>query len=168
MNNLIIWHAQQEDAPWIARVQVETWQSAYRGLIPQEYINTLDVSKKTEQWQKKIILNWELILIAVYNGKVVWFITWWESRDKIEYDWEIRAFYVLEECQWKWIGTQLFDAMGKEFKQLWFKSFYLWVLHNWPAREFYENKWWKYIDEKIEKIGDIEIVEVSYGWKNIE
>lgn len=168
MENILIRHAQEADALWIARVQVRTWQSAYAGLIHQDYLDVLDIWKKTEQWWWKIKINWRLIFVAEYREEIIWFISGWESREKEKYDGEIMAFYVLKEYQWNWIGTGLFEAMKIEFKGIWYNSFYLWVLHNWPARKFYEKIWGIYIDEKKEKIGDIEVVEVSYGWKNIE
>ncbi len=59
------------------------------------------------------------------------------------------------------------ETMKIEFKKLWYSSFYILVLHNWPARKFYEKHGWIYIDKKVEKLWDIDVSEVSYGWKDI-
>lgn len=167
MENIVIRHAQVQDALWIARVQIDTWKSAYTGLIPQEHLDSLDIEKKIQKWNAKITSNEESVFVAEHNTEIIWFITWWDSHSKWEYDWEIIVFYVLERFQWYWIGTRLFQEMIQEFKILWYNSFYVWVLENWPGRRFYQKQGGMYIDKKIEKIRDIEISEVSYGWKNL-
>jgi GNAT superfamily N-acetyltransferase len=165
MNNIIIRHARTQDAFSIAKVQVETWQSAYKWLIPQSHLDTLHVSQKAEKWERKIGLWVKPIFVAEHDWEVVWFIAWWRSREKTSYDGEVMAFYVLESYQWSWIGSKLLENIKMEFKKLGFSSFYVWVLENGPARDFYEKKWGEYIDKKTEKLWNIEVVEVSYGWK---
>ena len=40
MDSLIIREAQLKDAAGIAKVQVETWQTAYKGQMPESYLIT--------------------------------------------------------------------------------------------------------------------------------
>lgn len=40
------------DAAGIARVQVESWRSAYRGLIEQDYLDSLDVDQRRRRWER--------------------------------------------------------------------------------------------------------------------
>ena len=49
MNALEIRLATDADARGIARVRVSGWQSAYRGLIPDEYLDRMDVSEYTQR-----------------------------------------------------------------------------------------------------------------------
>src|SRR3954463_1118605 len=41
-----------DDAASIAVVQVESWQAAYRGLIPAAYLDALDVDQRTAAWRR--------------------------------------------------------------------------------------------------------------------
>lgn len=167
MNTVTIRKANKEDAAPIALVQVKTWRSTYGWLISHSYLDSLDIEEKTEKWKYVIENSQRLIFVACENKKVVWFISGWESYEKQGHDGEITAFYVLKEYQWQWIGKRLFYTMTREFLDLEYHSFYLWVLENGPARSFYEYMWWRYISTKKVKIGDDDIWEVSYGWKNI-
>ena len=40
------------DADGIARVHVETWQSAYAGLVPTDYLARMTVARSSAQWHR--------------------------------------------------------------------------------------------------------------------
>ncbi|MDH5378913.1 MAG: GNAT family N-acetyltransferase, partial [Gammaproteobacteria bacterium] len=46
--------ATAEDAPTLAQIHVTTWQTAYVGMIDSDYLNNLDVSKITSDWQNAL------------------------------------------------------------------------------------------------------------------
>lgn len=41
-----------EDANAVATVHVRSWQSAYRGLIPDAYLDALSVERRTAVWRR--------------------------------------------------------------------------------------------------------------------
>ena len=41
------------DAPGIARVQVLTWQQTYRGILPDPFLDGLDVERSAESWRAR-------------------------------------------------------------------------------------------------------------------
>jgi len=43
-----------KDAGSIATIHVEAWQKAYHGLIPQKYLNALNISERQELWEKRL------------------------------------------------------------------------------------------------------------------
>ena len=43
--------ATPDDVDAIARVHVETWRSAYRGLVPDEYLAGLSPARRADQWR---------------------------------------------------------------------------------------------------------------------
>ena len=43
-----------EDIPEIAGVHVRSWQAAYRGLLPQGYLDGLDPSQRIGQWEESL------------------------------------------------------------------------------------------------------------------
>jgi hypothetical protein len=44
--------ARMQDVPEIAAVHVRSWQAAYRGLLPQAYLDGLDPGQRTGQWEQ--------------------------------------------------------------------------------------------------------------------
>src|SRR5687768_13123740 len=46
--------AAPEDAASIAEIHVAAWQAAYRGLIPDAYLDELTVEKRLELWQRRL------------------------------------------------------------------------------------------------------------------
>ncbi len=168
MKNIIIRHARPKDSLDIARVQVETWHTAYKWIIPDSYLSGLNIHNKAMKWEEGMIKEPNRpIFIAIIDDQVVGFVSGSTSCEKQEYDAEITAFYVLDMYQGKWIGKMLFKSMIEEFRKRTYGSFYLWVLSTGPARGFYEYMWGQYIDEKVEKKWEIELSEISYGWNNI-
>lgn len=168
MNQYIIRHACLIDAHSIAIVQIETWKTAYRWLVSEEYLDDMNIVEKTIAWTKKIKLGISIILVVEIDSKIVGFITWEKSRIKDDYDWEIIAFYVLNRFQGMWFWKALFYAILSEFHTRKYNSFYLWVLSTNPTRSFYENLWGIFIDETEKNFGEIQVKLVSYGWKDIK
>ncbi len=62
MDNIIVRKAKIEDATGIAEVHVLTWQCAYRGQIPDSYLDGLSIEKRTEGWREQIKLPEEGVL----------------------------------------------------------------------------------------------------------
>ena len=44
--------ARPEDAVALARVHVKSWQAAYRGLLPLDYLERLDMSQRRDGWKR--------------------------------------------------------------------------------------------------------------------
>jgi hypothetical protein len=44
--------ARMQDVPEIAVVHVRSWQAAYRGLLPQAYLDGLDPAQRIGQWER--------------------------------------------------------------------------------------------------------------------
>lgn len=165
MQDIIIRNATVSDARWIASIQVHSWKTTYTGIISEKYLDTLDINQGEDKWSERI-KNWSTINIAE-SWELVWFIDYWKSREKTEYDWEIYALYILQEFQGKWIGRKLFLSAIDALIKKGYKSIYLWVLAENPARWFYEKMGGIIIDKKgIEIDGNI-LKEIAYGWKDI-
>ena len=48
----VVRDATLEDAPAIAAIHVGCWRHAYRGLVPQQLLDSLDVDARTARWQR--------------------------------------------------------------------------------------------------------------------
>jgi len=141
--------ARAEDAGQIALVHVRSWQGAYRGLIPQAYLEGLDVAQRTQMWERTLAETEDPnagVLVADEGGSVVGFVGYFPSRDP-DADpglvGEIGAIYLLPGAWGGGIGRRLMDAAIDRLAGAGFAQATLWVLDsNVRARRFYEAGGW--------------------------
>lgn len=84
MDNVVIRDAAPDDAKQIATIHVKTWQCAYKGQIPDSYLDNLSIDKRTEGWKEQIKNAKEIdhIFVAEINGRIVGWCTAGKSRDE--------------------------------------------------------------------------------------
>src|SRR5437879_1904890 len=78
----VIREASLEDAEAIARVHVATWQAAYRGIVPDEYLDSLDVTDRTARWRQGLAAPGGPTWVAEIEGRVVGWANAGPSRDE--------------------------------------------------------------------------------------
>lgn len=132
--------AEISDAEAITKINTDTWQDAYKGILPQEILAQRVYSpERVERWRnhiKKTISGGTAIYVAENDeGKVVGFAWGGVSRDNnIPRNMELYAFYVRPEEQKKGYGLALFEA----FKKYAAGNFYAYMLKdNNHADRFY-------------------------------
>lgn len=168
MDNLIIREAKLNDAEDIAKVHIKIWQQAYKGQIPDDFLENLSVENRTKVWVENISnpKPKQNIFVAESGGKILGFVAVGPNRDKdARKDWgELYAIYVDQQSAGKGVGTSL-TQKGLDFlKSESFKQATLWVLvSNTKGRKFYENRGWKAENKiKRDKIGRVEVKEIRY------
>jgi GNAT superfamily N-acetyltransferase len=146
MGELIVHVAGPEDADGIARVHVESWQVAYRGQIPDDYLDGLSVERREQVWRTWLRVegrdetNW----VAERDGEIVGFAGAGRSRDDDadERTGELFAVYVQADHWDTGAGAALMDAVVAFLRER-FAAATLWVLDtNERARRFYEKGGW--------------------------
>src|SRR5690349_7569365 len=86
LEGLTIRPATPDDALRIAQVHVVSWQGAYTGLLPAEYLAGLDPSMRVRQWQS--VLSGEdrrddhRVLVAEQGGHTLGFASFGPSSDE--------------------------------------------------------------------------------------
>ena len=130
--------AELKDAEVVAKINVETWQSAYRGLIDDAILDARQVDeKRIASWAKNIGDPNFIVLVCEDEDKdVIGYLSAGRARDDWGIKHEIYAFYVHPTAQGRGAGT----ALMKEYKQaIKNESFYLYMLKdNKKAAGFYE------------------------------
>lgn len=129
------------DVDAIARVHVRSWQSAYRGHMPDAHLDSLDPSRRADMWSKAIEQQTMLVLVATSGETLVGFYAQMPSRDADANSAtsEIVAIYV-DPAFWRLgFGGALVEAGVEAARPRNFSELTLWVLTgNAPARRFYE------------------------------
>lgn len=157
------------DAESIARVHVDTWRTAYRGLLPDEFLDSLSVAQYSERWRRSIADAAIRVYVAEDSGGVVGFASGGRERaGENGYGGELYAIYVMEQDQHRGHGRELVRAMVGGLRELGFEDMIVWVLRdNAPARGFYERLGGAYVREQPITIGAAVLREVSYGWRSL-
>jgi ribosomal protein S18 acetylase RimI-like enzyme len=131
-----------DDAAAVGRIHVESWNVAYRGIMPDDVIARTDLAYRTEFWKERIgDPDWPVFLIEEH-GEAVAFCQMIPSRDEDDDATRvghITSLHVLPHLRGQGHGRALVDRVIAEFKRRRFREVTLWVLEgNKPARRFYE------------------------------
>lgn len=150
--------ARTQDAAAIADIRVSGWQVAYRGLVADEFLDSMSVQVDTDRWTS--LLNQQVgrrrTLVAVEEDDVVAFCSLGPYRSvNLDADvdvvadadvgtiGEIYAFYVHPAAWGHGRGDALMTASIATLTQDGWSSALLWVLEDNPrARHFYERHAW--------------------------
>ena len=133
--------AAPRDAKAIAEIHVATWQAAYQGVIPDDFLKAMTVEKRLAYWREAIEFSDPQILVAVDADKVVGFVGFDRSRDAGTKSTvgEIWALYISPEHWRQGAGLALWDGARDGLKDEGCTQVTLWVLvANERALQFYE------------------------------
>lgn len=138
-----------DDARAIATVHVRSWQAAYRGQLPDEYLDSLSIDEREAMWRSGVSATdpAQGCLIAEESGEVVGFAAFGPARADHgrvpEGTGEIYAIYVSPEAFGTGVGRELLQAATGELRGAGYAFAILWVLEsNRRARRFYEIGGW--------------------------
>lgn len=162
--------AEIDDAAAIARVHVATWRSAYRGLLPDDFLDSLSESHYEERWQRTIADQGSGVYVAEDGRQVVAFASGGPERAGEDgFSGELYAIYVMREAQGRGHGRALVRAVTKGLREMGLADLIVWVLRDNPsARRFYERLGGVYVREQPITIGSAVLREVSYGWRSLD
>jgi len=134
------------DARAIAEVHVYSWQWAYRGLIPDSYLDRLSIDSRAEGHAQRLAAETEgRTWVAEQEGRIAGFATTVPSRDPDAPSGtgELGAIYLRREAASQGIGRVLFAHAIHDLRQRGYQQATLWVLDsNARARRFYEKAGW--------------------------
>jgi L-amino acid N-acyltransferase YncA len=160
-----------DDAKGIAEVHVESWKSAYKGIISDQFLSELKVDDRLPLWETSLSdpKDEAPVYVAVnQEGDIIGFASFGIERErKNENEGELYAIYLLNEVKSKRVGTHLFYTGVKELIKHKFKSVRVWVLANNPSVKFYEKFGPKIVEVKTIQIGDASHEEIAFQWDNL-
>lgn len=137
--NTVIRPAGPEDAARISGIYARSWKAAYRGIIPQEYLDTLPTDywePKFTEWLTDRSLRADLLFCGDAPAGAV---AYGKSRDDRYPDFaEVVSLYVVPEQFRKGCGTSLLRGALQNLRGEGYRDCYLWVMReNERAQEFY-------------------------------
>jgi ribosomal protein S18 acetylase RimI-like enzyme len=167
---ILIREATFDDAAGIARAHVNSWRTTYAGLVSDDVLANLSYERREVIWRQVLAESQEVLYVAEGDdGQIVGFANGGRERtgDK-GFDGELYAIYLVEDHQKQGFGSQLTLAVAKKLAGLGMRSLFVWVLSDNPARAFYEKIGGQRVTEQELQIGETELFETGYGWRDIE
>lgn len=168
MTRVSVRPASPDDAPAVGLAHVRGWQAAYPGLVPQDYLDALDVDERSERWRKRFEDPDDHlpVLVAVVDGVVVGWVSFGPARDEQTGDGgEVYGIYVHPDHWGTGAGYVLLTAAHVALAEMGFDHAALWVLPgNAQARSFYERQGWSAdeITREHELNGELTVPEIRY------
>ena len=128
----------EADIDAVAAVHVRAWQTAYAGLIPDDYLGALDPAALAAR--RRSGSHPGQTVVAVDDGTIVGFASFGRYRDDpASGTGELYAIYVDPDRTGRGVGRLLLAAAKEGLTAAGFPAVRLWVLEeNHRARRFYE------------------------------
>jgi ribosomal protein S18 acetylase RimI-like enzyme len=172
MADIRIREATPDDVPGMARVRVDTWRSAYRGVVAEEHLASLSYAQTEQRWRTRFFEQRQpgvFVYVAEgEQGEIVGFALGGPELGQDPVYWgEIYALYVLPSYQNRGIGRKLVAACTAQLLRQGIETLLIWALAANPHRRFYEALGGQVVREQDKEIGGQILREVGYGWEDI-
>jgi GNAT superfamily N-acetyltransferase len=165
--------AREEDCQSIARLQVDSYQSAYSGILPAEYLEAFSYQDQENDWRDWLASPDQGLLYVADAGKgeiIGYGLARENTTGLCPYQGELVALHVRRDYQGQGLGILLLSAAAHGLSDQGCRSLFLWVLESNPARSFYEKLGGQLVGIKPwqnnEHFGTA-IREFAYGWLDI-
>ena len=173
MDTLLFRRATGVDSEKIAALHTESWRDAYRGIMPDWYLDGPIARERVSLWQSRfssLPCDRYYVLVADSGAKLVGFVCVLLDEDP-KWGACLDNLHVLPGLRNKGIGRKLFIKATQ-----WMITaapglpIHLWVFKaNDAARRFYDSLGGKIVDHQSKKIlKGIEIPSVLYLWGDLE
>jgi len=130
-----------KDVNVISNIYALSWKSAYKGIVPQKYLDVLKCNFWVSSFQNWINNNILTAQLINENEMPVGCVAYGKARDVNFANWgEIVSIYLLPDHFRKGYGQKLLQTAIIDMKLKGYENCYLWVLkENIKARNFYES-----------------------------
>jgi len=142
--NIIIRKVHVDEAYEYAVCHMNCWHSAYKGIIPDDYLSSMssDINNRTERGKENInsSSNPYEYLCVTYDEKMIGKLGFGKciDEDKSEAG-QIYAIYLVDEFWDRGFGRQMMEFSLSNLKEIGYNEVIIWVLEeNIRARHFYE------------------------------
>ncbi len=156
------------DASAIAHIRIDSWRTAYKGLIPDSFLNGLDykmqenkVMNRINGTDKNFTSN---ILVYEEENEILGYTYYGKALDSLndKYQGEVVALYVRPDKKRNGIGTQLINKVKELLKEEGYSNMIIWCLKgNDPSVRFYEHVGGGIKEEREYEIEGLKVQEIG-------
>ncbi|MDR2515217.1 MAG: GNAT family N-acetyltransferase [Christensenellaceae bacterium] len=126
----------------LPNLYLRCWQSTYRGIFPQNYLDSLTQGDMQEEYLGEENAPNTKVLVALDDGKMAGVSTYGPPREEMPPGYgELKSIYLLPEHRGKGIGQALLHRVLQALRNEGYFWAFLYVLEeNRGARRFYERE----------------------------
>ncbi|MCI4372149.1 MAG: GNAT family N-acetyltransferase [Thermoplasmata archaeon] len=162
------------DANRLAEVHIRVLMVAYRGIDPQDWLDSLpqQLEERRARWKDRLSTHPDdpVQVAEVDPAGIVGYAVGGRARGEppIGFEGELISIYLLPEHQRRGIGRELVRRVARSLIASGFQGMIVRVLSANPARIFYERLGARALGIDTVSIGGQELEETVYGWSNID
>lgn len=170
MSRFAIREATEHDAEGIARAHTASWQASYRGILPDQLLDRIDVGQRVET-RRRILRDRSVFQLVAYDlthGDIVGFCDAGPSRRHVPFAGELYAIYLVQHAKRHGLGQEMLDRVQAWLVAREMRSMIVWVLdNNHHARRFYEAMGGRAGARLDTRVGGFPVTELSYVWERL-
>jgi len=166
---MIIRKASIYDSIGVTKVYVETWKTAYRGIIDQDYLENINYDKQKRNFMN--MLNKESLIYVAESkiGEIIGYAVPEVTKDDSGVNrGEVPMIYVLDRYQGEGIGHSLLEKSALTLMKSEINRMIVWVLKDNPACGFCEALGGTPKETRLDQIGGVDYVSIGYVWEDIK
>lgn len=156
----------------ISKLIISGWQTAYKGLIDDNFLNSMSVDIMSTKWKENIASqNYDNHIYVYEKDKNILGIIRFGKPDDAnsKYDAEIHVLYVEPSLKRTGIGTELFTFAKQYFIDNQNRNMIIWCLKsNFPSIKFYEKMGGLIVTHRKSMVNNIEVEEVGLEYNLLE
>ncbi len=156
-----------DDACAIGEVHLASWQTTYRGLGIDEFLDNQTVEGRAARWASMLCgpASQTFVYVAEVDSQIVGFAAGGTERTgDAEYKGELYAIYLLKARQGRGIGRKLMQVVAERLAQSGLPTMLIWVLAENPGCRFYKVCGGKAVRKRPFDFGGKTFDEIGYGW----
>ena len=160
--------ATASDLPQIARLHVQSWQTAYRGVVPDELLRSMSAERSLPGWQKTFASFPDNLTVVDDAAEIAGFCCAGpvvDSDKNHPFTFEIYGIHVRPDCHRQGIGSKLMFQAFDRMRALGLDGAIVWTLEALvQSRRFYEKHGGVVVKSGTWTVGPLTLPEVAYGW----
>src|SRR5262245_7499874 len=163
--------ATSDDLRAIALLHSLSWQTAYKGVVPDEMLTPRNIDQSVSSWRSTLESHPGNLTVAKdSDGKLVGFCCAGKVVDTKRsgpYEFEIYGLHVSPQFHRTGVGTALITSAFARMGALGFRRAIVWTLEGLgQSRRFYEKNGGAVVKTAVWEVGPHKINELAYGWSN--
>lgn len=153
------------DAKAIAAIFKDSWQQAYRGIIPHAHLEHM-IRRRGPDWWRSAVRAGDTVLLVEFADDIVGYATLGTARARGPQQGEIYELYMSPTFQGLGFGEYLFEAARAGLDKRGLNGLIVWALsENRQATDFYWRRGGRPIAQAVELIGGAKLEKLAFAWR---
>jgi GNAT superfamily N-acetyltransferase len=160
------------DVATVAHLHIDSWRSAYRGILPDSYLDGPIAEDRRQVWKTRLsspTSNRILVLLAIEDSVPIGFVCVLLDEEPARGAC-LDNLHVLPSHHGRGLGRELFpDAAQWVRRQEPTWPMHLWVFEeNHQARRFYDLLEGRVVARELKRIGGVNVPSLCYSWTDLD